>query len=97
MAQVGPLIGRRTWGGVIGISPRHSLVDRGTTTQPEFASWFADVGWSVENYGTDPDIDIDIAPHEYRQGTDPQLDRAITEVLKLLETKPPFRPNLDEE
>jgi tricorn protease len=94
---VGPLIGRRTWGGVVGIWPRHGLIDGGKTTQPEFASWFVDVGWSVENYGTDPDIDIDIAPHEYRQGKDPQLDCSIVEVLKLLETQPPFRPNLDEE
>ncbi len=92
MKKAGPLIGRRTWGGVIGISPRHNLADGGTTTQPEFSNWFADVGWKVENYGTDPDIDIDIAPHEFRQGRDPQLDRGIAELLKLLETQPPFRP-----
>ena len=50
------------------------------------------MGWKVENYGTDPDIDVDIAPHEFRQGTDTQLDRGIAEFLKLLETRPPFRP-----
>jgi tricorn protease len=92
MKKAGPLIGRRTWGGVIGISPRHRLADGGTTTQPEYSHWFADVGWKVENYGTDPDIDVDIAPHEFRQGKDPQLDRGITELLKLFETRPPFRP-----
>jgi tricorn protease len=92
MKKAGPLIGRRTWGGVIGISPRHRLVDGGTTTQPEFSHWFADVGWKVENYGADPDIDVDIAPHEFRQGKDPQLDRGIAELLKLFETRPPFRP-----
>ena len=92
MRKAGPLIGRRTWGGVIGISPRHRLADGGTTTQPEFSHWFADVGWKVENYGTDPDIDVDIAPHEFRQGKDPQLDRGIAELLKLFETRPPFRP-----
>jgi tricorn protease len=92
MRKAGPLIGRRTWGGVIGIWPRHSLADGGTTTQPEFSHWFMDVGWKVENYGTDPDIDVDIAPHEFRQGKDTQLDRGITELLKLLETQPPFRP-----
>ena len=92
MSKAGPLIGRRTWGGVIGIWPRHNLADGGITTQPEFSNWFADVGWKVENYGTDPDIDIDIAPHEHRQGKDPQLDRGIEELLKLLETHPPFRP-----
>ena len=92
MKKAGPLIGRRTWGGVIGISPRHRLADGGITTQPEFSNWFADVGWKVENYGTDPDIDVDIAPHEFRQGKDPQLDRGIAELLKLFETRPPFRP-----
>ncbi len=92
MKKAGPLIGRRTWGGVIGIWPRHNLADGGITTQPEFSHWFADVGWKVENYGTDPDIDIDIAPHEFRQGKDPQLDRGIAELLKLFETRPPFRP-----
>jgi len=55
-----------------------------------------DVGWNVENYGTDPDIDVEIAPHEYRQAKDPQLDRGIAEVLSLIETRPPFRPKLDE-
>jgi tricorn protease len=92
MKKAGPLIGRRTWGGVIGIWPRHALADGGVTTQPEFSHWFADVGWKVENYGTDPDIDVDIAPHEFRQGKDTQLDRGIAELLKLLETRPPFRP-----
>jgi tricorn protease len=92
MKKAGPLIGRRTWGGVIGISPRHRLADGGITTQPEFSNWFADVGWKVENYGTDPDIDVDIAPHEFRQGKDPQLDRGVAELLKLFETRPPFRP-----
>ncbi len=92
MRKAGPLIGRRTWGGVIGTQARHSLSDGGMTRQPEFSHWFADVGWKVENYGADPDIDVDIAPHEYRQGKDPQLDRGIAELLKLFETRPPFRP-----
>jgi tricorn protease len=93
--KAGPLIGRRTWGGVIGILPRHRLVDGGLTTQPEYSHWFADVGFAIENYGTDPDIDVDIAPHQYRRGQDPQLDRGIAEVMKLLEISPPFRPVID--
>lgn len=92
LKKAGPLIGKRTWGGVIGINPTHRLVDGGVTTQPEYSHWFADVGFQVENYGTDPDIDVDIAPHHYRRGEDPQLDRGIHEVLKLLEKHPPFRP-----
>jgi tricorn protease len=97
MKKAGPLIGRRTWGGVIGISPRHRLADGGTTTQPEFSHWFADVGWKIENYGAEPDIDVDNAPHEYRQGKDAQLDCGIAELLKLFETRPPFRPEPEDD
>ncbi len=75
--NLGPLVGKRTWGGVIGINPYHDLVDGTITTQPEFSFWFKDVGWRVENYGTDPDYDVDIAPHDYRDGNDPQLDFAL--------------------
>ena len=55
LMKLGPLVGTRTWGGVVGIWPRHALVDGTETTQPEFSFWFNDVGWGVENYGTDPD------------------------------------------
>ena len=75
--KIGPLVGKRTWGGVIGINPYHRLVDGTITTQPEFSFWFTDVGWKVENYGTDPDHDVDIAPHDYRNGNDPQMERAL--------------------
>lgn len=85
---LGPLLGKRTWGGVVGIHPRHKLVDGTQTTQPEFAFWFKDVGWNMENYGTDPDIDIDIAPQDYANNVDPQLDRAIAEALRLIDEKP---------
>ena len=87
---LGPLIGKRTWGGVIGIWPRHALVDGTVTTQPEFSFWFEDVGWNVENYGTDPDIEVDITPQDYRANRDPQLDRGIAEILRLLKEKPPL-------
>ncbi len=89
---LGPLIGKRTWGGVIGISPQHALVDGTRTTQPEYAFWFKDVGWNVENYGTDPDIEVDIAPQDYVNNIDPQLDRAIAEVLRLIEDMPTLEP-----
>jgi len=77
MMKLGPLIGRRTWGGVIGINPRHRLIDGSVTTQPEFSFWFKDVEWAVENYGTNPDVDVEIAPQDYSEGRDPQLDKAI--------------------
>jgi tricorn protease len=90
--DLGPLIGKRTWGGVIGIWPRHSLVDGTITTQPEFSSWFEDVGWAIENYGTDPDIEIEITPQEYAAGHDPQLARGLEEILKLMAQNPPRPP-----
>jgi tricorn protease len=93
---LGPLIGMRTWGGVIGISPRHTLVDGTTTTQPEFAFWFKDVGWNVENYGTDPDIEVDIAPQDYVNKVDPQLERAIAEALRQIEMRPALEPKPEE-
>jgi tricorn protease len=92
LMKLGPLIGKRTWGGVIGISPSHPLADGTLTTQPEYSFYFDDVGWSVENYGTDPDVEVENAPQDYTQGVDRQLDRAIAVALDLLEKNPPHRP-----
>jgi tricorn protease len=61
---VGPLVGQRTWGGVIGIWPRHKLADGTETTQPEYAFWFTDVGFKVENFGTEPTLEVANAPQE---------------------------------
>jgi tricorn protease len=86
---LGPLVGTRTWGGVVGIWPRHSLVDGTETTQPEFSFWFNDVGFGVENYGTDPQIEVDNAPQDAREGRDRQLETALATALDLVEkTKP---------
>lgn len=93
LLELGPLIGKRTWGGVIGISPSHALVDGTYTTQPEYSSWFEDVGWAVENYGTDPDIEVEMKPQDYAKGKDPQLERAIKEIMKLMEKSPPTLPD----
>jgi tricorn protease len=89
---LGPLVGKRTWGGVIGIRPQHRLVDGTMTTQPEFSFFFDDVGWQVENYGTEPDIEVDNAPQDYRDGVDRQLQRAVEVALALIEERPPHRP-----
>jgi tricorn protease len=95
LMKLGPLLGKRTWGGVIGISPRHILADGTVTTQPEYSFWFQDVGWGVENYGTDPDIQVDNTPQDYVRGVDTQLERAIQEIKNLLEANPPKLPTLD--
>lgn len=96
--ELGPLIGTRTWGGVIGIHPRSRLVDGTFVTQPQFAFWFKDVGWGVENYGTDPTIELEITPQDYTAGQDVQLERAVAEMKKLLKStsqmlEPPGDPS----
>lgn len=94
LMKLGPLIGKRTWGGVVGISPHHTLVDGTVTTQPEYSFWFKDVGWNIENHGTEPDIEVDITPQDYRNGRDPQIERAISEILRLLADQPILKPNV---
>lgn len=78
---LGPLVGRRTWGGVIAVEPRYPLVDGTMTTQPEYAYVFDDVGRGLENTGVAPDIEVDIAPHEHALGIDSQLIRAVDVAL----------------
>ena len=93
LMELGKLIGKRTWGGVIGISPHQGFVDGGSTTQPEYSFWFVDVGWSVENYGTDPDVEVDYRPQDYIAEGDPQLDKAIEILLQEMEENPPELPD----
>jgi len=95
LMKLGKLIGKRTWGGVVGIWPRNLLVDGTITTQPEFSFWFKDVGWGVENYGTDVDIEVNITPKDYSKGIDSQLDRGIKEILKDLKKNPVVKPAFD--
>jgi len=93
---LGPLVGTRTWGGVIGIWPRHALVDGSSTTQPEFSFWFSDVGFGVENYGTDPQIEVDNAPQDAATGHDRQLEKALATALSLIEKHKPGLPAFGE-
>jgi tricorn protease len=88
---LGQLVGMRTWGGVVGINPYHELVDGTTTTQPEYSFWFVDAGWNVENYGTDPDVEVDIAPQDSAAGRDPQMETAL-EIIQRALTSVPARP-----
>jgi tricorn protease len=90
---IAPVIGMRTWGGVIGIDSKYTLVDGTGVTQPKFAFWFdGGVGLGVENYGVDPDVEVPIPPHDWAAGRDPQLDTAIRMVLEALETSPKAGP-----
>jgi tricorn protease len=91
--DLGPLVGTRTWGGVIGIDMRYRLADGTSVTQPRYAFWFeGGAGWTVENYGVDPDIEVAIAPHDWAVGEDPQLEKAIELALAALEEREPKRP-----
>jgi tricorn protease len=90
--NIGTVVGTRTWGGVIGIDMRYGLVDGTQVTQPKYAFWFKGAGWSVENYGVEPDIEVLIAPHDWAEGRDPQLETAIRTALAALEANPPARP-----
>jgi tricorn protease len=95
-AGLGPLIGTRTWGGLIGYSGCPPLVDGGRLTVPTFSFYNLDGEWDVENYGVDPDIEVVDDPSLMLDGGDPQLDRAIAEVLKSLDENPPVRPERPE-
>jgi tricorn protease len=90
---IGPVIGTRTWGGVVGIDNRFSLADGTGVTQPRYATWFGDgVGWSVENYGVDPDIEVTYPPHAYAAGRDPQLEYGIGALKEMIQELPTDRP-----
>ena len=92
---IGPVVGTRTWGGVIGIDMRYHLVDGTLVTQPRYATWLSGPGWTVENYGVDPDVEVVMAPQDHAAGRDPQLDEAIRLALEALaETPAAVRPDL---
>ncbi|MFI6321811.1 S41 family peptidase [Nonomuraea sp. NPDC050556] len=90
--KLGPLIGTRTWGGVIGIDMRYALVDGTVVTQPRYSFWLEGQGWGVENYGVDPDIEVVITPQDRVAGRDPQLDKAIELALAALDESPAATP-----
>ncbi len=94
-AGLGPLIGKRSWGGVVGITNRGSLIDGGVVSVPEFGFASADGRWIIEGHGVDPDIEIENDPKSVIEGRDPQLERAVEEVMKQVRKRPrrlPDRP-----
>ena len=91
-AGVGPLIGTRTWGGLIGITGAPSLIDGGSVTVPTFRMYDPDGEWFAEGHGVDPDIEVPEYPTALARGSEPQLERAIQEVLLLIQMNPPARP-----
>ena len=83
-AGLGPLIGKRSWGGVVGITNRGQLIDGGVVNVPEFGFTNKNGEWIIEGYGVDPDIEVDNDPQSVIAGKDPQLERAIAEVMAKL-------------
>ena len=91
-AGVGPLIGTRTWGGLIGISGSPSLIDGGRLTVPTFRQYNPDGTWFLEGHGVDPDIEVVDDPTQLANGVDPQLEKGIETVMDLLKKNPPVIP-----
>ena len=85
----GPIIGRRTWGGLIGPAMSHQLIDGGTVVVPPGRLYGPDGKWFAEGHGVDPDIDVPENPTSLARGTDVQLERGIAEALRILREKPP--------
>ncbi|MEU6139287.1 S41 family peptidase [Streptomyces sp. NPDC047081] len=92
LLKLGPVIGQRTWGGVVGMTGRHQLGDGTVITVPMNAAWFDAYGWGVENKGVTPDLEILRTPLDWAEGRHAQLDDAIKLALDLLETNPPATP-----
>jgi tricorn protease len=94
LADLGTVIGMRTWGGVVGIRMDKPFVDGGMMTIPEFAWWEGDEGWTLENYGATPHIEVENMPGDVLRGHDTQLERAVAFLNGLLEKDPKGMPDL---
>ncbi|MFI6446215.1 S41 family peptidase [Kitasatospora sp. NPDC050543] len=93
LTGLGPVIGSRTWGGVVGMTGRHQLGDGTQISVPKNASWFTGgLGWSVENHGVEPDVHVLRAPHDWARGRHPELATAVQLALELLEDAPAAIP-----
>ncbi len=102
-AGIGPLVGKKTWGGLVGIGGYPELLDGGHVTAPRAAIYGLDGDWEVENHGIAPDVEVDLEPAAWRQGRDSQLEKAIEVVMQQLkehplpEIKRPPYPNYHEQ
>jgi tricorn protease len=94
-SKLGPLVGKRTWGGLVGIGGYPPLVDGGGVTAPRWGIWFPNGRWDVENRGVPPDVEVEFDPKAVRAGHDPQLEKGIEIVMAELKKHPvnhPARP-----
>jgi tricorn protease len=88
-AGIGPLVGMRTWGGLVGMAGAARLMDGGFTGAPQSGFWNPNGTWDVENHGVDPDYEVAIDPAAVKAGHDPQLEKAVQVCLELLAKNPP--------
>ena len=86
---MGPLIGERTWGGLVGLTGYPELMDGGVVMAPSFAIWNPNGTYDIENHGIAPDIEVEFDPAVVRQGHDPQLEKAVEVVMEELRNNPP--------
>lgn len=91
-AKVGPLIGKRTWGGLVGRAGAPRLMDGGMVTAPSSGVWSPEGDWIAENIGVAPDIEVEFDPAQVRLGKDPQLDKALAVILDELAKHPITKP-----
>ncbi len=91
-AKLGPLVGSRTWGGLIGITGAPTLIDGGMITVPTFRQYNPDGTWFKEGHGVDPDINVPEDPGKLSKGVDVQLEKGIETVMQLLKENPPVNP-----
>ena len=89
--KIGPLVGKRTWGGLVHTADTPPFVDGGSMIAPRGGFITRDGKWAVENEGVGPDIDVENWPKDVIAGKDPQLERAVEEAMKLLKANPPTR------
>jgi tricorn protease len=94
LVGLGPLVGKRTWGGLVGIGGYPGLIDGGFVTAPRFAFFTKEGTWDVENHGVQPDYEVEFDPHAWREGHDPQLEKAVELVMDELKKNPPPVPKV---
>jgi tricorn protease len=92
LLRLGPVVGARTWGGVIGYDDEHELIDGTQITVPRLAFWFEEYGWGVENHGVDPDVEVIMSPDDWAAGRDTQLETAVRLATEALRQRPAVRP-----
>jgi len=94
--QLGTLVGKRTWGGLVGVGNYPVLMDGGSITAPSFGFFSPKGEWDVENHGVAPDVEVEMSPMQVVAGHDPQLERAVTIAMDQLKKQPAAEPRKPE-